>query len=257
LLFTFLTGCSVIKRNSKTNIETRQNVTENNLANVDKTSDSSLVYRLENQNLTKRNFFIQKAEVLFSSDEDSQRLTASIKFNTPDKYLISIRSKSGIEGARIFMTRDTILVNDRINRKLYYGKPDFIARKYGISAMLIPVILGDYSDGNKSFDSDQPCADGIAVINAFIKGIKIRYTVECRKNKIVKASQESGENINVADIEFEKFFKTGGILTPGKITIKAYEKRMNIDIRVKKMELPWDGNIEFIPGNKYELIELR
>ena len=39
---------------------------------------------------------------------------ATIKYELPDKYLISIRSKAGIEAARIFITKDTVLINDRI-----------------------------------------------------------------------------------------------------------------------------------------------
>ena len=32
---------------------------------------------------------------------------------------------------------------------------------------------------------------------------------------------------------------------------------VNIDIRIEKIESTLNGKIEFIPGNKYELIELR
>ena len=108
--------------------------------------------RIENQNLTKRNFFIQKAEIEILSEEENQKLIASIKFIYPDQYLISLKSKTGIEAARIFITDDTVLINDRINRKLYFGKPAQLKNKYGISPAVLPVVLGDFIKGNSKLD---------------------------------------------------------------------------------------------------------
>lgn len=245
-LFIFLTECSLIKKQSQSNNEAPGGIESN-----------SLMERLEKQNLTNNNFYIQKAEIEVSSDQESQKFTGSIKFVTPGKYLISLRSIAGIEVARIFLTDDTILINDRINRKLYYGKPEALSRKYGISASVLPIVFGDYIKGNKIISENTPCFEGKQEIEYDVHGIKVRYTADCKKSKIVLAQQEGSVLDVVTEIEYRDFIKTGDILTPSKIQIKYFKSMINIDITIKKMEFPWIGSIEFIPGNKYELIELK
>jgi hypothetical protein len=218
---------------------------------------NSLMEGLEKQNLTNNSFFIQKAQIEVSSDEVNQKFNGSIKFVTPGKYLISLKSKAGIEAARIFLSDDTILINDRINRKLYYGKPEVLNRKYGISSSLIPIVLGDYVKDNKSNNENIPCSEGKLDLESFVNGLKISYTVDCKKAKIILAQQKGSLNNVVTEINYGDFIKTGDILTPAKIHIKYIKSMVNIDIRIEKIESPWNGNIEFIPGNKYELIELR
>ena len=66
-----------------------------------------------------------------------------LKFEYPDKYLISIKSRTGIEGARIYISEDTILFNDRINKKMYYGSSLYLKRKYGLTTNFLPLIFGD------------------------------------------------------------------------------------------------------------------
>ena len=58
----------------------------------------------------------------------------------PDKFLISIKSHTGIEVARIFLTGDSIMINDRINKKLYYGSTSYLKNKYGLTTAVFPVI---------------------------------------------------------------------------------------------------------------------
>jgi hypothetical protein len=218
---------------------------------------NSLMEGLEKQNLTNNSFFIQKAQIEVSSDEVNQKFNGSIKFVTPGKYLISLRSKAGIEAARIFLSDDTILINDRINRKLYYGKPEVLNRKYRISASVMPIVLGDYIKDNKSINENIPCSEGKLDLERFVNGLKIRYTVDCKKAKIILAQQKGSLNNVITEINYGDFIKTGDILTPAKIHIEYTKSMVNIDIRIEKIESPWNGNIEFIPGYKYELIELR
>jgi hypothetical protein len=55
---------------------------------------------------------------------------------------------------------------------------------------------------------------------------------------------------------YSDYFKTQNILMPGSIEFKDANKDLNIKILIKKLETPWNGNIEFFPGNRYEKIEL-
>jgi hypothetical protein len=209
---------------------------------------------LEVQNLTAGNFFITKAEIEFISNGENQKFLASIKFIVPDKYLISLKSKTGIEAARIYITSDTILVNDRINRSLYYGDPERLSEKFGLSEDILPLLFGDYIKGNLKSDSEVKCSDGKAELSSSIGGVLINYIIDCKKMKTLSAIQETSFNMNSAELEYGTFIRAGAGLVPSETKLNYKESR--ISIKIVKIETPWDGIIEFIPGNRYDLIEL-
>lgn len=239
------TGCSVIRIGGNRNYElSNEIIAERLLENIKK------------QNITTNNFFIQKAEIEISSQEGTEKVLGSIKFKRPDKYLISIKSRAGIEGARIFISDDTILINDRINKKQYYGSPQYLKRKYGITASVLPVILGDYITDNFSDNSQAKCSDGKLDIDCIVGGIKIKYVIDCKKGKTILAIPENSLNNGGIEIQYSDFLKSGDIIIAGKIEIKDFQGMTTIKIKIQKIESPWNGNIEFIPGNKYEILQL-
>ena len=242
-LFIFITGCSVIKKRS---------VSDNKISEVFQASN--YLEEVEKQNITAQNIFIQRAEIEIVTGDRSQIFIANMKFVTPDKYLISLKSKAGIEAARIYITRDTVLVNDRINKKLYYGKPMNLSKKYGITYELLPIVLGDFIKGNDKSIEKVVCADDMADLDCSVSGMKISYKFDCKKMKVVAARQESGFNSDYAMIEFGTFIKAGNCLMPSMIKVNS--NKSEIIVRIKKIESPWEGTIEFIPGSRYDLIEI-
>jgi hypothetical protein len=183
-------------------------------------------------------------------------LLASIKFTKPDKYLISLKTRSGIEIVRAFITNDTVLVNDRINRKLYHGNGTAIKAKYGITESLIPVFLGDFFSKEETVDGQQKCVGGIYSGDYVISGIKLRYLIDCKINKIVSCYFEGSLREKDVDIKYSDFIKNDNFRTPGRIEIRDLNRGFGISLIIKKIDLNWQGNIDFVPGNKYELIEL-
>ena len=242
-LLILITGCSVIKQRSNAHY----------ILSEDLKSDS-LLESIRKYNLANRSFQIQKAEIEISSGNEKQKLIANIKFEFPDKYLISLKSRTGIEAARIFISRDTILINDRLNRKLYFGKPMNLKSRYGIPANIFPVILGDFIYENKSYSKELYCKNGKVDIDFIVEGIKCRYIVDCSKGKLIHTSLEDSLSDDYMKIEYENLINTNYGLTPARIRID-YKKSI-IGINIGKIESPWNSNIEFIPGNRYELIEL-
>jgi hypothetical protein len=241
-LFVFLIGCSVIKKKSVSeNIDTEGSV-------------SNLLEGIKRQNITNRNFFVQRAEIEVIADNYKQKLLASIKYNFPDKYLISLRSKTGVEVARIFITEDTVLVNDRFNKILYFGKPDNLKKKYNISHELLPIIFGDLITGKETLGDNIICTDNKADISYNLNGIKISYLVDCDRMKIVSACQEIDIKTNYKDIKYDDFVKVGYGLMPSMIHMDFSEA--DITVKIEKIEAPWAGTVEFIPGSRYDLIEL-
>ena len=245
LIFSLLTGCSAARKAART--DTR----------IFGKSDVITKEEVLGNNLTSGSFYIRKAEISIQSDGEDQKFVATIRFTLPGEYLISLRSRTGIEAARIFVTKDTILANDRINRILYYGKPDVLSIRYGIPYEILPVLFGDYITGIVGGNEIEKCSDGNLVKNDFIKGLKLNYIIDCKRGKIIRAEREGAIGQPSNEMEFGEFVKYGGIEVPSQIKITDNRSKSVIQIELDKIERPWDGTIEFIPGNSYDLIELR
>jgi hypothetical protein len=211
---------------------------------------------IENQNLTKYSFFIQKAEFRLVINGETKNGVGSIKFEKPDKYLISIKSRGGIEITRIFISDDTVMINDRINRKFYYGTPAYLKSKYRIDTSVLPLLLGDYIN-DKVYDTNKiNCLGGKFNIEGVINRLKVNYIVDCAIWKIIYASPEDNVSEGKFQIRYDDFIKNGEISTPQIIEISDGQSKSLIEIKIDKIESPWEGKIQFIPGSNYEKIHL-
>jgi hypothetical protein len=208
------------------------------------------------QNISSRSFYIQKAEVELINENIKQKFLASIKFEWPDKYLISLKTRTGIEGARIYVTKDSVFVNDRIHKKMYLGRAAYFKRKYGLNQSFLPLIFGDVLIEGKLDSSRIRCLEDKLKFNCAFKGVRINYNLECTKGKTTLTVLETNYMKENISIRYDKFINIGGILIPKTVDIN--DLQMNTEIRIKlfKVEFPWSGNINFIPGKGYELIEL-
>jgi len=240
----FFAGCSVIKPGRNKNY-----VIPNNIIS------DKLFERIKKQNITLNNFYIPKAEIEISSQEGIQKVLGSVKFEKPDKYLISIKSNTGIEIARIFISDDTILINDRINRKQYYGSSHNLKSKYGITNSVLPALFGDYITDNL-YENKTICTNDKLDDIGLIDGIKIKYIIDCKKGKIISAIPEKRMNEQNIEIKYSDFIKNDNVFSPRKIEINEFQKRIKININIKRIEPGWRGKVEFINGPRYELIPL-
>ena len=239
------TGCSVVKNvRSKDYGFSGRLITEQTLEG------------LKIQNVTENNFYIRKAEIEIITLAGREKFLGSLKFERPGKYLISIKSRTGIEGARVLISDDTLLINDRINRKQYYGSADYLLKKFGISNSVLPVILGDYIGDKISGNFNSECLDGKLDVESIKSGMKIKYLIDCKKGKPILAITENNVDKENIKITYEDFIKKRDFLTPTKIEIFDPQRNTTIKIKILKMESPWDGTIEFIPGNRYKILQL-
>ncbi len=142
---------------------------------------------IREQNITNQDFNIQKAEIEIVKDDERQILLASLKYRKGGNYLLSIRSRSGIEAARFYITKDTVLVNDKIRRRIYYASSSYLKEKYGISIDAFPVLLGDYLENDKSDESRLICSNGVVDKKGKIQNRNINYTIDCGLKKIKAA----------------------------------------------------------------------
>jgi hypothetical protein len=216
----------------------------------------NLTDKILSQNLTARSFFIERAEFYIKSGDEEKSGLGTVKFLMPDKFLITIKSHAGIEVARIYLTGDSIMINDRFDKKLYYGSASFLKSKYGITTAVLPVILGDYINDNGLDTSTMKCNNGIVEIVALVNSLRVKYQVSCENGKSVMAIPEPGFNENGIVISYNEFFKVNDLNAPGLIRISDSQNNTVIEIRIQRITIPWEGTIDFIPGKQFEKIHL-
>lgn len=212
---------------------------------------------VESQNLTNKSFYIQKAKVEIISAREKQSILASVKFINPDTFLISIRSGSGIEAARIYLNRDTILINDRINKILYYGSQRAALKKYGISNKIFPIVFGDMVMSESIKPEIVNCVNEYFLIDSYLGNYIIKYLIDCNKRKIKSLSLTDETEGKSAKFEYKEFLKISNKYIASKIIIHDYMKLDIVNIEISKIESTWKGQIEFIPGKNYELVEIK
>jgi hypothetical protein len=95
--------------------------------------------------------------------------------------------------------------------------------------------------------------DDMAKINCAVKGSYINYVIDCTKSKtaLVKLGEQD------VDLRFDKYFVLNTILVPRNIEFSSSKFNMVINIKIVKVEYPWSGNVSFVPGKGYEIMELR
>jgi hypothetical protein len=210
----------------------------------------NMLKSVREHNIAKLNFYIQKAEIIVSTSSGKKKFLGSLKFEMPDKYLISLRTTTGIEVIRLFISGDTLMVNDRVNRILYCGSPEDLKKKYGITVSVIPLIFGDYINNEISRDDNANCEEGFLTVLGLINDIKVKYVIDCKREKIIRAVEERILNSGV-EIKYGSFLNSDGNIIAGRVFIEDAQKETTIEIRIRKYDFEWEGNIEFIPGNRY------
>ncbi len=64
-----------------------------------------------------------------------------------------------------FLKEIPFMINDRMDKKLYYGSTSYVKRKYGLTTAVLPVILGDYVNEDKADSNRVKCREGNFSVN--------------------------------------------------------------------------------------------
>ena len=209
----------------------------------------------EVRNITNSGFFIQKGRISTSGDAGRINLLFTMKYAKPGIYLISLRSITGAEAFRVYITPDTVLINDRLNQQLLYGNPFDFERIAGIHPDLLRISLGDIATNSTGIISGNECQGNRLQIESYYKGLLIRSVIDCRIEKVISAILNTGNPDGGINITYEKhrydFYRI-----PRKIDINDYLRNVKITVRIDKYLSPWIGDVEFIPGNGYSIKSL-
>jgi len=246
MLGVFSGGCSVLRKSEKTD-PTR----------VGRGLNSELAGSISENNISAGNFFIRKAEITVTTDKGTDRFTASVRFRKPDSLLINVRSRIGIEVARALVTKDTVLLNDRVNKKLVTGNTRLLEKKYGVNPSILFALFGDFIIEEKDQKRIIKCQNGFYRDSFFINERKVDYTVDCRRKKISGAYFEGSLTTGNINLIYRNFKSMDGIMVPREIELQEDLSEIMINVKVDNIEIGWSGKIEFIPGSGFEMINLK
>lgn len=211
-------------------------------------------------NITNYGFHISRVDINYNINGVSGRFIAAVRHRNPDTVLIVLKHTTGIEIGRIYMDSDTILINDRINRRLMYGDPGNIEAKYGIDKKAIMIILGDIliDDVNEIRKyKNMNCQKGILKSQARINERNINYEIDCGNLKTVSATITRGNVNDRISVWYDNFIRTGNFVFPGRIEAEDIGNKARIIAEIRNIEIPWEGKIEFIPGKGYRPMLLK
>jgi hypothetical protein len=131
-----------------------------------------------------------------------------------------------------------------------------LLKKYSFKTTFLPLIFGDLVINKYPETNIEKQTGDKFNFDCLVNGILIKYNIDNEKKKTIFTCLENSLNKNGINISYENFKKSGNILIPCKIEINNLLKNTLIKIKIVRAELKWNGNIEFIPGKGYELIEL-
>lgn len=220
-------------------------------------SKLELAERTLSRNLTGIDFNIVKAEVEIMNNGENQKLVASVKYRKPGNYLVTIRNRTGIEAARVYITHDTVLINDRIYRKLYSGSNEYLLQKYGIATNTLPLVFGDYLSSLTEVETLKDCSSGISEIQGYLETKEIWYYLDCMKAKVSAVTISEKTGTAGLNMKFGDFRSAENITYPAQILIEDIREKTQISIKIISVDFTDKRQLEFIPGKNYERIILK
>lgn len=240
ILALFSVGCGTVKKKS---------TEEFAIAGV--YNAEMFLQEVREYNLTKDSFYINKAEVQASMLGFNQNLIVSMKFKKPDSAMFIIKAKIGLEVARALITNDTIIINDRLNKRLILSGPEYFKRKYGLEPKLIYMIFGDFLLKPENIENQIKCQKNSSQID-FIKD-RNQYLMkfDCISKKLKEASIESITRGKKVEFKYDEFVGNNKKKYPILSTILVPDEDINLILRIEKIDTNWDGNIDFVANNGY------
>ena len=245
-----LASCSILT--SPTN-KNPKSADSSNIANIPKHLTAKKFYKFFLNNYPEYQNLQTKFKLKYEENNSTKSLKGIIK-NIKDSIIyISLYHSTGIPVAKILLTRDSILLNDRLNNKFYAKTYDFINSKYAlnltynnIEALLFarPFIYGENYFEFKKFKDFKRYKDSTYYIFQSTKNRKIkRYYKKTKKGKKIKdrlinaltiqSFYINRKNVNLEKITIQDIYN-GYML---ETIYSDYSNTLNGKNFIKKMEI--------------------
>lgn len=207
---------------------------------------------VRNNNLTAGPVSVSRIIIKYRIGEDSRRLRANFKYDGNEKMLISIRTFAGIEAARILIERDSVKINDRINKIYYRGTEKEMNAKYGFSIGDISLFLGDIGEIERT-RGKIACIEGQVKVNVGSGDAKMEYIIDCGNHKIMAVRGRTGGSKGVIKGVFKDFTKEDGLKYPTEIKWSIEDRDIEIEVEMDNVKRQDNMNFIFDEEKSYAL----
>lgn len=220
-------------------------------------TDKAFLESVEAKNISNNSFYIRKALVTYKDSVNKQSFSVSIKHNENDQYLAIVRSIAGIEIYRLFLSEDTLLINDRLNRRLLIGSESHLTRKIGLSFDSLVLLFGDFFMTQGMESDESGCVSGVRKFKDYAGLIPLDVEVSCSLKKVTYAQFALNKSNFSGEIKFNEFKQVKSLTYPRSVYFYSDNSGMEIEFQILGIESPWNETLEFIPGNNYVLQVLK
>jgi hypothetical protein len=216
-------------------------------------SDDEIVTSVAKKNISDSGFYIKKAVVDYSDATNNLKFLLSVKHNRNGEYLAIARAMAGLELFRIYITSDTILINDRLNQTLSVGNGRYLKENFSLDFNSLVYLFGDfyYTENLKSYSSG--CLMGTKQFTDYIGNEKVDIKIDCNDGKVVYTKLIDELRNHSVSLTFFNFIKNGNMTYPEKTDMIFSENKIGLNIDIQSIDLDWNGEIDFVSGSDYKL----
>ncbi|WP_020533543.1 DUF4292 domain-containing protein [Flexithrix dorotheae] len=151
--------------------------------------------------------FTAKGKLKIEQGDTKQRVIADVRMKKDSIIWLSMKSPTGIEGARLLATPDSVVMLDRLNNVFYaYTFPE-ISRilKFDLNLpMLQSIVVGNalvFDEGNAIVTKD----DTHKILSQLVNNIKIESKISKSTSKLEEITVENFNNRNQLQVEYSNF----------------------------------------------------
>jgi len=224
---------------------------------------------LKKKKIDANTIWIKKYNCEIIENWKRKEFYGDIKIIKGERITITIKSGIGIETARILLTKDSVIIIDRIKREVYCGGYKRMEKYFGLidcykkaEDLLVSnnsmVIEELEQDAGNEYDikNGENRNERIIYETGMKKRVK-RFTIVMDNNSIVEYMEKNGK-MEMLKVNYLSWDNVGNIQFPGEIKIeisKGSEKNIGI-IKYERVEFDRQINTKFNIPDGYKVINL-
>lgn len=191
-------------------------------------------------------FFEARGRVKYENGDDKQRFSVDIRMLKDSLVWISMRSGTGIEGARALVKKDSLFFINRLEKQYMVYTFDELVGKVNFPfslEMLQSIIVGNpvvFEGGTAIVDKEE----NFKVLSQLLDNLKIRFWVGKTSSKLEKITVEDLNSRNELNISYAEFKEVARADMPYEVnTIMSYYdeqgvKDATVEMKYSKVEIP-------------------
>ncbi|MBT34216.1 MAG: hypothetical protein CMO01_31515 [Thalassobius sp.] len=191
-------------------------------------------------------YFEARGRVKYENGDNRERFVVDIRMQKDSIIWLSLRSGTGIEGARALIQKDSIFFINRLDKQYMMYSFDELDGKVNFPfslEMLQSIIVGNpvvFEGGTALVDK----VDNYKVLSQLLDNLKVQFWVSRTSSKLEKITVEDINSRNELNINYTDFQKVDRTILPFEInSVMSYYdetgvKDANIELKYSKAEMP-------------------